>query len=144
MCTDIFIGVSQRDCDLTTVDSDSGLWIHAVPTANVRVRELMELETIFEVGSFMGCTCGLSYSDSTLDDPIENHDKRVSNVEHLRQIFEKHFDSIVRIMTLEKYDLNNLALFPHNKLDLEFMRPGVTEFSFDADEVYELMSDKTQ
>ena len=101
----------------------------------------MRLDTIYEVGSFMGCSCGLSFGDFSRDDPSEHHEKRLANVRELQDFLRTHASQIVRIMTLEDYDRNSLDEFERESLDLNQMATA-DEFSFDPECIYEIATGK--
>jgi len=138
MCTDIFIGTHSSDADLTILESESGLRICPVPADNTQVRELMELDSIYSVGSFMGCSCGLMFGQWSKKDPDEKHQQRIDNVAHLKEVLAKHFDDIVRIATFETWNFVGLEEIPRRILDLDSMHLSVTEFDLDNDHVYEI------
>jgi len=137
VCTEIYIGTDSA-VDLTGDDSPSGLWIAPLPPGPRIQREFMELESVYEVGSFMGCSCGLMFGEFSKNDPTENHEQRKANVGELREILRRNSKHIVRIMTLEDYNFRSLAEYPHQILDLEAMADDSEDFSFDADCVYEI------
>ena len=137
MCTEIYIGTDSA-IDLTVDDSPSGLWITPLPPGPRIQREFMELESVYEVGSFMGCSCGLMFGEFSKNDPTENHEQRKANVSELREILFRNSEHIVRIMTLVKYNLRSLKEYPRRILDLGSMTDDAEEFSFDDDCVYEI------
>lgn len=137
MCTEIYIGTAEG-VELTVDDSPSGLWITPLPPGPRIQREFMELESVYEVGSFMGCSCGLMFGEFSKNDPTENHEQRKANVRELREILLRNSEHIVRIMTLVNYNLQFLEEYTRLILDLDSMNEDVTEFSFDADRVYEI------
>ena len=137
MCTEIYIGTDSA-VDLTVDDSPSGLWITPLPPGPRIQREFMELESVYEVGSFMGCSCGLMFGEFSKNDPTENHEQRKANVGELREILHRNSANIVRIMTLVKYNLRSLKEYPRRILDLGSMTDDAEEFSFDDDCAYEI------
>lgn len=139
MCTEIYMGTVDHSIDLTLEDSPSGLWIHPVPPGPRVQRALIELDSVYEIGSFMGCSCGLVFRDSFKDDPAENYGQRVANVRELQEILCEHSTHIVRIMTLLDYNICSLEKFPRLMLDLDQMRDA-KEFDFESDCVYEIGS----
>ena len=137
MCSEIYIGTDSA-VDLTVEDSPSGLWIKPLPPGPRIQREFMELESVYEVGSFMGCSCGLMFGEFSKNDPTENHEQRKANVGEFREILHRNSANIVRIMTLVKYNLRSLKEYPRRILDLGSMTDDAEEFSFDDDCVYEI------
>ena len=131
---EIYIGAASSDLDLTLAGSPSGLWIKPVP-ADHYSRPLIELESVFEVGSFMGCACGLGFDDATRDD---EHERRVENVVALREILKANAGEIVRILSLNEFNRGSLEEFPRRILDLDAMDESVAEFWFEDDSVYEI------
>ncbi len=137
VCTEIYIGTTDGAADLTREDSPSGLWIKPIPPGPRVQRGLMRLASVYEVGSFMGCSCGLVLDESFKDDPAERYDQRLANVRELASILREHATQIVRIMTLLEYDLRSLADFPRRTLNLDDMA-NAKEFVFEDDCVYEI------
>lgn len=139
MCIEIYIGLRSNEHDLTVSDSVSGFWSRQLPPGPKRVRAMLELETVYEVGSFLGCTCGLYFGDWSRREPSEHHDKRVDNVVEFRNLLQHHESLVERILTLESYEIQSLDQFPKHPLDLQSMSENASEFSFDADCIYELV-----
>lgn len=137
MCMELYIGVRGADVDLTLQNSPSGLWIKPVPPEH-HSRPLIELESVFEVGSFMGCTCGLIFGEWSRKNPDEEHDRRLENVAALREVLAANAGDIVRLMTLEEFRYGALEEFPRRVLDLDAMREDCAEFSLREDCVYEI------
>lgn len=138
MCTEIYIGTAADAADLTLEDSPSGLWIKPIPPGPRVQRGLMQLASVYEVGSFMGCSCGLVLDESFKNDPEEQYEKRLANVRELASILREHATQIIRIMTLMDYEIRSLEKFPRRTLNLDQMAK-VNEFGFEDDCVYEIV-----
>ena len=139
MCIEIYLGLKSNATDLTVADSHAGFWSRKLAPGPRRVRALLELETVYEVGSFMGCTCGLSFGPWSEQNPEEEHDKRLENVREFANLLRQNSSTIQRIMTLEQYHLSTLAEFPLCSLDQHIDLAQLKEFSLDSDCVYELV-----
>lgn len=138
MCIEIYLCARSNENDLTITDSPSGFWSRKLAPGPLRIRALLESEIVYEIGSFMGCSCGLNFGPWSQHEAEEQHEKRVENVIAFFDLLQRHRSTIQRIMTLEQYHHSAMGEFPKHSLDQYADVSQKKEFSLDADCIYEL------
>ena len=82
MCLSIYFSSHQPLARLSMNPSEPQLWVNPVQSEGVReiLSGILSGKHLYEVGSFMGCSCGLAYGDWSVNKLEENHQKRRKDV----------------------------------------------------------------
>jgi hypothetical protein len=135
MCTEIFIGSSSKE-DLSLVDSVTGFWVKAVNQPHHHSSIALGVKRTYEIGSFLGCSCGFSFGTWSKNDPTEEHEKRRANAKALKDFLLKYSAKVTGIVTFFKYTYAKPEEFPKVKFPIGLLEAA--EFDFEDDVVYEI------
>lgn len=123
MCIDTFVG-SHKPLPVIEFDKENpSFYIKEVDDVeNSLAKKILKLSNIYFVGSFMGCSCGLSYGTWTEEEA--DHQNRIVDVKKmLTYLIDNSKDSILKLLYLDYDDLDRetkTKLFdPHEHLNAE-------------------------
>lgn len=131
MCTEIYIGVSTKE-DLSTHDKETGFWVAKVKDKDHFSKIALKVENIYEIGSYMGCSCGLAFGEG-----LENENKRKQNCLKLKSFLEKNLSVITGMVTFydSLYNGETGENFPEHTFNLKDLEHP-EEFYFKDDVIY--------
>jgi hypothetical protein len=132
MCTDIYIG-SNKVLPLIEWNVDAPEFYVRVldlEGEGIMVSNILKSKYLYEVGSHIGCACGLSYGDWSKKSVSENHSKRVEDVSRLMSYLGQHkISNEIRVFS------TSWGFFPDEyesvQFDISFI--DKEEFSFEED-----------
>ena len=89
MCSQVIIGSNVPLPTIRWDDEKPSLHISEEIEENILEAAVkgMDSKYFYSVGSFLGCSCGLSFGKWSIDDPNEEHSNRVRDVEYFMKLF---------------------------------------------------------
>ena len=57
---------------------------------STKIRSILDADYIYELGSFMGCSCGLMYNTQLKEDDAENYPARIKDAAASRSYLKQH------------------------------------------------------
>jgi len=141
MCTELVLGVKTATPNLSRNGGNSGIHLWEIKDETHLARTVLGLigsETAYSLGSFMGCSCGFYFGDWSRESLENEHDKRVANIEELRDLISEYRQIITGILTLDKWKIHTIEEFPRHQLDLNMMSGDQVEFGLNDDAFYTL------
>jgi hypothetical protein len=136
MCQEIYFSTPFNSVNLELKDS-SGFWVSKVKEPTEFLRSILKYKNIYEVGSFMGCTCGLIFDDDLKND---NYEKRVENAHAFIRFLRNNLNSISEVITLFDYPYSSREEFPQRFLNVAEQKQ-LTFFELENDSIYALVLD---
>lgn len=134
MCTDIYLGSKKELEPVIWNEKNPGFYTTIVKnkeTINF-LDNILHLKFYYELGSHMGCSCGLSYGDWSRNDIDENHESRVNDVNSLFEYLRKMPNNVLKIFcTTWEDNVDNIST---TKLDLN--KRNLSEFDFEKNIIY--------
>lgn len=113
MCTELCFGTDSEDVPVIFNDS-SGLWTQQVATPTAWIQKIFGTQRLFELGSYMGCSCGLMTGEGlTEGEQTDDPTQRVANVQALGKYLTRYYPAISEILTLYSYELYDACSIPH-------------------------------
>lgn len=118
MCDTVIIA-SEKQLPIVSWDSAApGFYTSEVKEENLlgMIREIISCDFYYEVLSFMGCSCGLCFYASYINDPEEEYDQRVLDVRRFADYLDQHkVDNSLRLFNfnweefLDEYPKRNFS-----------------------------------
>ena len=139
MCLEIYVGTKTKS-ELKETTSKSGFWAKPLPLGEHHARKALKSESVYEVGSFLGCTCGLAFGPWSAADKSENHEQRKDNAAAFRRFLLSNKSDISGIVTISEFHGRSHEKFPQKSLDPDTFLGE--ELQFEDDVIYELICDK--
>lgn len=91
MCASIYIG-SEKELPIIPWSSENpGFYLSKLSDENVveMVSPILNSNYYYDVGSFMGCSCGFIFGDWSKE-TNDNHEQRISNTQDFRDYLRKY------------------------------------------------------
>lgn len=129
MCLNIFIGSDKELPIIKWLDESPAFYVYEVTEKDSEfkvIQEVIGTSRIYSFGSFMGCSCGLSYGDWSKEDKAEDHESRVLDVERMKDYLTFNRDNNLLIFaTWWDFDNTNVK-----KVDFVLNQIDQGEFEF--------------
>ena len=92
MCLSVYLSSTIELPEIPWNEQDPGFYISRLQNQKVLafLSEIVDGPFVYEPLSFMGCSCGLSYDESTKDDPSDNYSQRLKDVADFMAYLSKH------------------------------------------------------
>ena len=125
MCTDIYLGTNKKIPLANFNSEEPGFYSVELndPKTIEFVNNILNQKYYYEVGSFMGCTCGLAFGDWSKQSKNEDHQKRLNDVKSFFEYLKQNRNSDIKIFATmweefpEKYPTKTFDIdnFPKNE-----------------------------
>ncbi|GAA4049148.1 hypothetical protein GCM10022409_39590 [Hymenobacter glaciei] len=119
MCVRIYLGSILPLPQIIWNKSTPGFYVNAVndEAEAARMHELLSATHVYELGSFMGCSCGLMYNPQLKGDDADNYPSRLKDVALFKSHLKHHLpDNCLKIFATwweyfpDKYPEETLSL----------------------------------
>lgn len=99
MCTNIYVGANKKLPVVIYENERPGFHIIELKEQKQKefINKILNQKYYYEVGSFMGCTCGLAFGDELKESEPDHYQKRINDVATFFNYLKKHRNSDIKI-----------------------------------------------
>lgn len=133
MCTKVYLASEKEIPEIKWNEESPGFYLDRVdPKVYDDLTGILNLRFIYELGSHMGCSCGLSYGEWSLNDKEDKHDQRVKDVSDFANYLSTHMhQNRLQIFCTEWDDVQG----HYDEKDFRLSGISKEEFDFEDDVV---------
>ena len=129
MCLDVYIGSNKYLPVISWNEADPGFCVRETLEEEVlgALSPILKKDFIYNIGSFMGCSCGFSYGHWSKNNEKENHSARVRDTFALVHYLQSHLEDNELILFgtwwddfPEEYPMETFSLSTINEEEFDF------------------------